>query len=99
LQKYGQLPALTNRAMDYLRGLNQSVQLNKKVVPLCFALEFCHPFNASNEGWSLGFVSDSLVDVRPFSGVRIARAKVKVSGGLVGTASVELLLHQKRLIR
>jgi hypothetical protein len=35
------------------------------------------------------------------SGVRIARAKVKVSGGLDGTASVGigLLRHQKRLIR
>jgi hypothetical protein len=35
------------------------------------------------------------------SGIRIARAKVKFSGGLDGTASVgiRLLLHQKRLIR
>jgi len=34
-------------------------------------------------------------------GIRIARAKVKVSGGLDGTASVGigLLLPQKRLIR
>jgi len=81
------------------------------------------PPQGSNQGWSLGFVSDSLVYGRRFrilcviddfsceclamladnsiSGVRIARAKVKVSGGRDGTASVGigLLRHQKRLIR
>jgi putative transposase len=70
------------------------------------------PPQRSNYGWSLGFVSGSLVYGRRFrilcviddfsceclamladnsiSGVRIARAKVKVSGGRDGIASVEI---------
>jgi hypothetical protein len=71
------------------------------------------PPQSSNYGWSLGFVSGSLVYGRRFRILCVIDdfsceclamlAGNSISGGLDGNASVgigiRLLLHQKRLIR